>query len=293
LSENFVDKRLEESLEEAKINPNKKTERLLLELDGCQLRTGVKVPRNKAGLTKIRQLKKSSRKINWRETRVAFARPVEQKNQRTFVARMGQYPEIVPQLVGAAYDRGLFPRSQTFALADGAIGLKEALEKAFPKLQFILDRPHLKEHLYTGVEAMEFPEKLKHSIVDALVSLIERGKVHKVIKKLQNYQGTGAKEIETLANYLIRFQDCVHYRKFQSLGLPIGSGEIESAHKYIPQKRLKIPGATWHPDTINPMLALRIIRANDWWSEFWSKYKSPAHLNIVNNDLEPKLDLAS
>ena len=62
---------------------------------------------------------------------------------------------------------------------------------------------------------------------------------------------------------------------------------------YIPQKRLKIPGATWHPLTINPMLALRIIRANDWWSEFWSKYKAPAHLNIVNNDLEPKLDLAS
>ncbi len=67
-------------------------------------------------------------------------------------------------------------------------------------------RPHLKEHLYAGVEAMEFPEKLKHSIVDALVSLIEVGKVHKVIKKLQNYQGTGAKEIETLAKYLIRFR---------------------------------------------------------------------------------------
>ena len=47
---------------------------------------------------------------------------------------------------------------------------------------------------------------------------------------------------------IIRFQDCVHSRKFQSLGLPIGSGEIESAHKYIPQKRLKIPGATWHPN---------------------------------------------
>ncbi len=35
--------------------------------------------------------------------------------------------------------------------------------------------------------------------------------------------------------------------------LPIGSGEIESSHKYIPQKRLKIPGSTWHPDSLNPM----------------------------------------
>ena len=44
-------------------------------------------------------------------------------------------------------------------------------------------RPHLKQHLYEGVEAMELPEKLKHPIVDALVSLIDVGKVHKVIKK--------------------------------------------------------------------------------------------------------------
>ena len=80
------------------------------------------------------------------------------------------------------------------------------LKRLFQNFSLSRDRPHLKEHLYAGVEAMEFPEKLKHSIVDALVSLIEVGKVHKVIKKFQNYQGKGAKEIETLANYLIRFR---------------------------------------------------------------------------------------
>ncbi len=139
---------------------------------------------------------------------------------------------------------------------------------------------------------MELPENVRHSIVDAIVSLINRGKVQKIIKKFQNYQGTGAKEIETLANYLIRFQDCVYYQKFESLGLPIGSGEIESAHKYIPQKRLKISGATWHPDTINPMLASRIIRANNWWSEFWGQYRISKYFLIVNTELKPKLALA-
>lgn len=58
---------------------------------------------------------------------------------------------------------------------------------------------------------------------------------------------------------------------FVGFGLPIGSGEVESAHRYIPQKRLKIPGATWHPDTVNSMLALRVIRANGWWDDFWMK----------------------
>ena len=34
---------------------------------------------------------------------------------------------------------------------------------------------------------------------------------------------------------------------------------------------MKIPGASWHPDSLNKMLALRVLRANGWWSEFWSQ----------------------
>ncbi len=293
LSEFFVEKRLKESIEKAKREGNKKTEEILLELDGCHLRTGLKIPGDKTGLTKVRKIQKSSRKIDWKETRVAFARPVPEKKQRTFVAKMCKYPEIIQHLIGAAYDQGLFSGTQIFAVADGGTGLKEALEEAFPGLQFILDRPHFKQHIYQAVEAMELPTKVKEFINNALVGLIDAGKVSKIIKKLQHYQGIGAKKIENLANYLIRFQKCVYYRKFQRLGLPIGSGEVESAHKYIPQKRLKIAGATWHPDTINPLLALRIIRANNWWSEFWDRYKTPEYINRLNSQLEPKLNLAN
>ncbi|MDJ0717707.1 MAG: hypothetical protein QNJ54_26375 [Prochloraceae cyanobacterium] len=203
------------------------------------------------------------------------------------------YPEIIEQLIGAAYDRGWFSGSQIFTVSDGGTGLKESLENAFSPFQFILDRPHLKKHIYEGVDAMDLPKNLISSVKDFLLSLIDSGQVELVIKKLQDYQGPSAKKIENLANYLIRFQDCVHYDKFKSLGLPIGSGEVESAHKYIPQKRLKIAGATWHPDTINPMLALRIIRANNWWSEFWNRYKHPEYINILNSQLEPKLKLAN
>jgi hypothetical protein len=99
---------------------------------------------------------------------------------------MDKYSEVIRQLIGAAKNRGLFSESQIFALADGAIGLKEALEDAFPGLQFILDRPHLKQHLYEAVEAMQLSQKIKMSINDALISLIDAGKVGKVIKKLQN-----------------------------------------------------------------------------------------------------------
>ena len=67
LSEKFVEERLTQSREKANVNPSQTTEKILLELDGCHLRTGVKIPGDKTGLTKIRKIKKSSRKVDWVE----------------------------------------------------------------------------------------------------------------------------------------------------------------------------------------------------------------------------------
>ena len=48
----------------------------------------------------------------------------------------------------------------------------------------------------------------------------------------------------------------------QQQGLPIGFGEIESAHRYVVQQRLKRPGAWWRLEQAEAMLALRLNRVN-------------------------------
>jgi hypothetical protein len=184
---------------------------------------------------------------------------------------MSQYPEIVWRLERAAFMQGMSTRTEIIAVADGGNGLREALEKQFPRLTFILDRPHLKGHLYAGAEAMGLTGCERHEWVHDKLRLIDRGQVRRVISTFKRYRGKGQQRIANLHEYLERFSDAVHYEKFLVQGFPIGSGEVESAHRYIPQKRLKIPGATWHPDTVNPMLALRIIRANGWWENFWTQ----------------------
>ncbi|NJL59589.1 MAG: hypothetical protein HC887_08055 [Desulfobacteraceae bacterium] len=63
----------------------------------------------------------------------------------------------------------------------------------------------------------------------------------------------------------------MNYKTFEADGYPVGSGEAEIAHRYVPQKRLELPGACRHPDPINPMPALRVLRANGWWDDFWKK----------------------
>jgi hypothetical protein len=82
--------------------------------------------------------------------------------------------------------------------------------------------------------------------------------------------------------YLSARREQLNYRDALANELPIGSGEIESAHRYIAQQRLKRPGAWWRLDHADYMLALRINRRNGDWAAFWetlAKTRSPANQN--------------
>ena len=74
--------------------------------------------------------------------------------------------------------------------------------------------------------------------------------------------------------YLSNRTDQLDYQGAIEKGLPIGSGEIESAHRYVIQKRLKLPGAWWKVTNVGPMLALRVVRANDDWFKYWDNKNS-------------------
>ena len=70
--------------------------------------------------------------------------------------------------------------------------------------------------------------------------------------------------------YLGDRKDHLKYREALAEELPIGSGEIESAHRYVAQKRLKLPGAWWLVGHAEYMLALRINRLNGDWDDYWA-----------------------
>ncbi len=53
--------------------------------------------------------------------------------------------------------------------------------------------------------------------------------------------------------------------------LPIGSGKIESAHRSLIQKRLKLPGAWWKKQHADQMIQLRVARANGKWDCYWQQ----------------------
>ena len=81
------------------------------------------------------------------------------------------------------------------------------------------------------------------------------------------------------------------YREALAEGRPIGSGEIESAHRPVAQKRLKFPGVWWLVEHAEHMLTQRINRLNGDWEAYWAalaaRPSAPANLN--RPEVSPKV----
>jgi DNA-binding transcriptional ArsR family regulator len=243
-------------------------EPMLVELDGCEIRTGTLRPAETDERSPVRGLPKRVRDEAWRDVRVGLARPVDEL-EPTYVAGLDTYDNVVHELFGAACERGLSSRTKVFATSDGGNGLREALDAQFAGLRFILDRPHLRSHLFDTADAIGLHDRERDRWVAHKIVLLDTGHVQDALRELRAHKGRGKKRVGQLLRYLTRFHDALAHDEMRAAGLPVGSGEVESAHRTIPQKRLKLPGAWWRPDTVGKMLGLRVLRANDWWDPYW------------------------
>jgi hypothetical protein len=95
--------------------------------------------------------------------------------------------------------------------------------------------------------------------------------------------GAGARAWRYLSNRI----DQLDYPRALALDLPVGSGAIESAHRYLVQARLKRPGAWWREDMAQAMLNLRVMRQNRLWEAYWEKRSdaTPAHGGLKSENL--------
>jgi hypothetical protein len=82
--------------------------------------------------------------------------------------------------------------------------------------------------------------------------------------------------VRCCSRYLTNRPGQFDYQRALAADLPIGSGEIESAHRYVSQQRSKLAGAWWKEKTAVDMLALRTLRANGEWDQYWGPLEQPA-----------------
>ena len=153
-------------------------------------------------------------------------------------------------------------------ITDGAAWIREWIADHYPISVSILDFFHVMEHLYefadkafpnASSEKKEWCEKQKDLLLSSDVEAV-----------LDNIVATHAKEEDKqrLITYYQNNKKRMRYKQYRNIGCGIiGSGAIESAHRTVIQKRMKLSGQRWSTNGVENMLRLRVISMNKQWSK--------------------------
>ena len=107
--------------------------------------------------------------------------------------------------------------------------------------------------------------------------LLGQGQVEKVIDAVKEIcRGRNSKGIRTERDYFVRNISRMAYARIRALGLPIGSGSVESAIRRVVNLRLKGPCIFWCKDNAEAILLLRCY----WKAGRWNQLKNRANLLV-------------
>ena len=168
---------------------------------------------------------------------------------------------------------GLIP-GRVHGLGDGAPWIAEQMECQFgAQGRYLIDFHHLCGYL-AGAASTCAPEQPKRWL-SAQKERLKSGELAAVMAELDAHReadtASGETPLRDACRYIANRPGQFDYPRALVAQLPIGSGEVESAHRFVIQKRLKLPGAWWCPDNAQAMLNLRCLRANHRWNDYWDK----------------------
>lgn len=223
--------------------------------------------------------KRKTREVRWKEARLSLAHPKGSVSP-IYGSTLGDQDEAGDQLVNCAILSGMDEHSQVHCVGDGALWIYDQVDRIFGiQAGFLIDFYHLCDYL-SAASKICAPDN-SSVWMEEQKQRMKQNKVSEVIEELQPHiepDSVPSKDapVRRCFYYITNRPGQFDYKGALEEGLPIGSGEIESAHRYVIQKRLKIAGAWWKEDNAQNMLALRTLRANNNWDEYWENYYKKA-----------------
>ena len=213
--------------------------------------------------------KRKGKVLSWKEVRLNLVHPKGSVSPVFGGNFAGGVEESGRQWGRCAAKAGFGPGSRLHAVGDGAPWIVNQVEMQFgPQGRYLVDFFHLCEYL--GAAAPVCAPDHPQAWLDVQKERLKANQAPAVLGALAPFVRANEDDPVTACDrYLHNRLDQLDYQGAIQHGLPIGSGEIESAHRYIIQERLKLPGAWWSPDHVKTMLALRLNRANREWEAYW------------------------
>ena len=154
---------------------------------------------------------------------------------------------------------------------DGARWIGRWIEENYPEATDILDFYHASEYLHNFSKVLYAKKEQaeeKQRWVDIQIERLLSDQVDQVISELEQIELRGKVKGESQQKILTYFRNNKHrmlYKSYRDRGLLIGSGPIESAHRFVLQKRLKQSGQKWTTKGGQAIANLRVALFNSQW----------------------------
>ena len=217
--------------------------------------------------------RKGTRPRDWKEIRLCAAQ-AQGKADTVYAATFAGVDEVGRRWGHCARSAGWGLNSQVHALGDGAEWIRRQTREVFGLHgTFLCDFFHVSEYL--GAAAQTCRKQAPNQWRRTQQKRLKRGAVQDVIEALSQHlePAETPDEIAPVRNahrYVSNRLDCLDYPRALALGLPIGSGMIESGHRHVLQARLKKAGAAWLMESADRIANLRVLRANGRWETMWN-----------------------
>nr|WP_294565709.1 hypothetical protein [uncultured Rhodopila sp.] len=153
------------------------------------------------------------------------------------------------QLMACAVRAGFGTRSQMHTIGDGAAWIAGHVEAQFAgKARYLIDFYHVCEYLSAAASGIAPGAAARDAWIETQKAALKTGRLDAVLRALAAHCEApevedGCAPVRCCHRYLSGRRAQLDYPRALADGLPIGSGEIESAHRYVAQQRLKRPGA--------------------------------------------------
>jgi hypothetical protein len=232
--------------------------------------------------------KRKGKTLSWREAKICLAHAKGSQTPVYDGTIEGGVETAGRKLFACAVRAGFGATSHLHAVGDGAPWIVGQVEEHFgAQGSYLIDFYHVCEYLSAAAKAIAKDAAALDAWMNAQKEALKTGRLDQALAALAGH--IEAPEVDDdqapvrrCHRYLSGRRNHLNYHDALANDLPIGSGEIESAHRYIAQQRLKRPGAWWRVDHAEYMLALRINRRNGDWAAYWAtfgKTASPANQN--------------
>ena len=217
--------------------------------------------------------RKGKRPRDWKEMRLTAAQALG-KEETFYAATFSGVDEVGRRWGHCARSAGWVMNSQIHALGDGAELIRLQTHEVFGlQGSFLCDFFHFSEYLGSAAQSCRAiaPDQWRRT----QQARLKRGAWEKVIDALAQHLEPAATPEEQAPvrnghRYLTNRTDCLDYPRALKLGLPIGSGMIESGHRHVLQARLKKAGTAWLAEHADQIANLRVLRANHQWLSLWN-----------------------